>query len=213
MIDGRQLFHRPIEQVRWNSHNSNERHGASLSGMEKLYRRKTEEVDYWRKRAGWFDDDVKMMEYNNGVYDTFYQMDDDGRASMFGGVSGGANDFKALAIKVAAVVICLILCILMCRVITRRLGDSKKDRKKKKSSGSSRSRSKSRSRSRSRARKSGTDYDLLDEEEKGSKRSGSGRSSRSKSRSRRSRSRSRARSQSRSRREKSSAPPAEPILV
>mmetsp|Transcript_44421 Transcript_44421/g.107454 ORF Transcript_44421/g.107454 Transcript_44421/m.107454 type:complete len:213 (-) Transcript_44421:2373-3011(-) len=35
-------------------------------------RRRVEQVDYWKQRAGWFDDDYSMKEYNNGVYDTYY---------------------------------------------------------------------------------------------------------------------------------------------
>lgn len=214
MIDRQRLLrvaNRPLQEQ--SDHNISNNHVESR-GI-RVPRRRTEDVEYWRKRAGWFDDDIRMGEYNNGVYDTFYQIDDDGsgQGSMFGGGSGSRNELKALAIKVAAVAICLVLCILMFRIITRRLGDSKKDKKKKKSSSASRSRSKSRSRSRSRARKKGDgDYDLLNDDGEKSRRST--RSSRSKSRSRRSRSRSRARSHSRSRREKTTpAPPAAPILV
>ena len=39
--------------------------------------RRLEDIEYWRKRAGWYDDEVSMKEFNNGVYDTYYQLDDD----------------------------------------------------------------------------------------------------------------------------------------
>lgn len=177
-------------------------------------RRRVEDVEYWRKRAGWFDDDKAMKDYNNGVYDAYYQAgDDDSPGSI---VNFGENSEMAkTSLKVLSVVAALGLCILMLRAIIKRLGsDKKKDKKRSDSKGRSASKSRSgrsRSRSRSRRDKDGSNYELMDDDKSESKRS---RSSRSKSRGRRSRSRSRARSRSKSRAVKESKPEIkEAILV
>jgi hypothetical protein len=183
--------------------------------MRQQLRRRTEDVDYWRKRAGWFDDDQAMKDYNNGVYDTYYQLDDDKPRSSGGGRLGGAanSEMAKNAIKVLSVVVALGLCFLMFRVISRRLTEGKKEKKKRSSSTSRGERSKSRSRSRSRSRKG--DYDLMSDDDDGkSNRSKNSNRSRSKSRRSRSRSKSRARSHSASRKESKSSPvAAEPVLV
>jgi preprotein translocase subunit SecG len=188
----------------------------------KNVRRRTEDVDYWRKRAGWFDDDEAMKEYNSGVYDAYYQLDDDGnhhRKSSGGSSSGskalsGANaEMAKNGLKILSIIVAFGLCILMFRAIMRRLSDDGK-KEKKRSDSKSRSSSKSRSgrsRSRSRSRKA-DNYELMEEDNKSDTRSK--RSSRSKSRTRRtSRSRSRARSRSKSRRETKQPDPKEPVLV
>lgn len=159
-----------------------------------LRHRQLEEVDYWRKRAGWFDDDEAMASYNNGVYDSYYQLDDDPRkphASKEGAVARGL-------LKVLSVLVAVALVLLMFKAILRRLSNDK-EKKRSESRSGSKSRS-TRSRSRSRSRRTGGDgnYELLDDEKSDSR---SKRSSRSKSRTRRSgRSRSRSgRSRSKSR--------------
>lgn len=183
-----------------------------------LRHRRVEDVKYWRQRAGWFDDDEKMKEYNNGVYDTYYQIDDD----QGGHRSGGRrrhSDMVKTGLKVVCVLVALVLCTLMFRAIMRRVGSSKKE--KKRSDSRSRSgRSKSRSRSRSRSRKTGSDYNLMDDDgdAKSSRSKRSTRSSRSKSKSKRSSSRSRSRNRSRSKsrtdsKEEPASPAAEPVLV
>lgn len=185
------------------------------------HHRRAEDVDYWRKRAGWFDDDEAMREYNSGVYDAYYQLDDDQTKGRGGGGAGGLanSDLASNAIKALSVLVALGLCILIFRVISRRLGDGTKEKKKKRSSSRERSKSRSRSRSRSRRDRRDSGYDLMEDAETGGedgevKSSRSRRSSRSKSRSRRrSRSRSRARSSSKSRKESSSSSNVEPILV
>lgn len=187
-----------------------------LRMLRHQHHRRTEDVDYWRKRAGWFDDDETMKDYNDGVYDTYYQLDDDQRAKGGGAGRIANSDLAGHAIKALSVLVALCLCILIFRVIRRRLGDSK-DKKKKRSTSVSRSKSRSRSRSRSRKGREG-DYEIMDDtdgENKSHRSRSSRRSSRSKSRSRRSRSRSqgRARSRSKSRKEPSSITPVEPILV
>ena len=60
--------------------------------------RRAEDVDYWRKRAGWFDDDAAMRDYNDGVYDAYYQLDDDRTKKSGGGGNrnrGSSNDAAA----------------------------------------------------------------------------------------------------------------------
>merc|ERR1712238_583612 len=109
-----------------------------------------EEIDYWRKRAGWFDDDVSMREFNNGVYDVSYQIDDDGVNGTGGGSKGGVGrDGKGLAtfLKVASVLVAIAVVILLYRAISRRLSSSKSKNKKNSSNKSSKSRSDSKSRS------------------------------------------------------------------
>jgi len=170
-------------------------------------RRRAEDVDYWRKRAGWFDDDASMKEYNNGVYDTYYQIDDDGRGSQKHFSVGSSHpDSVKNAIKVLSIVVAIGLIILMYRVISRRMNDGKKEKKKRPSSDDSKSKSgRSRSRTRSRSRSRRGEYDLMEDEKSDGK---SKRSSRSKSRSKSGdRSRSRTRSRSKSRKEK------KPVMV
>lgn len=174
-------------------------------------RRRAEDVDYWRKRSGWFDDDKAMKDYNDGVYDTYYQLDDDRSHSRSGGFSGAANsDLVKNSIKVLAVVITLCLCFLMFRLINRRLGTEKKE-KKKRAPSTTRSGERSSSRTRSRSRSRRSEYDLMpdDAEIDGKSRS----SNRSRSKSGRSRSRTRTRSRSASRRDADATPQAEPVLV
>jgi hypothetical protein len=179
--------------------------------MRQQFRRRTEDVDYWRKRAGWFDDDKAMKDYNNGVYDAYYQLDDD-KPRVGSGQSriGGLNsELAKIAIKALTVLVALGLCFLMFRVISRRLDEGKKEKKKRSSSTGRSDRSKSRSRSRSRK----GEYDLMSEEED-VKSNRSRTSSRSRSKSRRSsRSRSRARSRSASRKESKPSSASEPVLV
>jgi hypothetical protein len=181
-------------------------------------RRRTEEIDYWRKRAGWFDDDVSMREFNSGVYDTYYQLDDD-KVERGGGRGGnGKRQRLGTLLKVVLALVVLGLCLFLFRAITRRIAPTKKQSKEGKSSkgrsesksrsgrsSSSRSRSgrsasgrsrSGRSRSRSRKTSSSSNYELMDDKTDTQSR----KSSRSRSRSRRSRSRSsRTRSKSKSR--------------
>lgn len=181
-------------------------------------RRRLEDIEYWRERAGWFDDDESMKEYNNGVYDAYYQGDDGaGRHSRSGGGRGrkGSHaDVVKTVLKVIIVLVAIGLCVLMFRAIMRRISSPKKEKVRSDSKSRS-SRSKSRSRSRSRSRKSGAagDYSLMEDQE--SKSSRSKRSSRSKSRTRRSRSRSRTGSRSRSRPKEAAgeSPKEAPVLV
>jgi hypothetical protein len=173
-------------------------------------RRRTEEIEYWRQRAGWFTDDESMREYNQGVYDTYYELDDNGsgqgQRSRLG--SSKQKEIAKDVLKVLAVVVALGLLVVMFRALLRRFVYSKLE--KSSSDSKSRSgRSLSRTRSRSRSRKTGGDYELMDEDGSRSKRS-----SRSKSRSRRSRSRSRQRSSSKPRSEKKrEEEPTDTVLV
>lgn len=184
---------------------------ASTSYVQQQFRRRTEDVDYWRKRAGWFDDDKAMRDYNNGVYDAYYQLDDDKPRGGGGhGRLGGLNsDWAKNSIKVLSVLVALGLCFLMFRVVSRRFTDDKKEKKKRSSSTGRSDRSKSRSRSRPRK----GEYDLMSDEDDG-KSSRSRTSSRSRSKGRKSsRSRSRARSRSASRKESKTSAASEHVLV
>lgn len=198
-----------------------EHSAAATQKRPNLRRRADEELSYWRKRAGWYDDDQSMRAFNNGVYDTYYQIDDDQVAKKTGttsknGAKGAQHPGLSMFLKVASVAVAIAILLLICRAISRR-GPSKKSAKDGKSS-KSRSDSKSRSgrsssrsrsgnsvsgrsqsgRSRSRSRKSSgaSHYELMDDKTETQSR----RSTRSRSRSRRSRSRSsRTRSKSKGR--------------
>lgn len=174
---------------------------------QKNLRRREEDVDYWRQRAGWFDDDVSMTEFNQGVYDSYYGIDDDGYAS--GGSNGSGNGGsgtsanQATFLKVAAVLVALGIAILLYRAVQRRTANNeslKKRRDKSRSRSKSRSGGSRSSRSRSRSKKSSdkksSDYALMDDGERSRK---SNRSSRSRSRSKRSKGKGRSRSRSKSR--------------
>ena len=167
-------------------------------------RRRLEDVDYWRQRAGWFDDDVTMQDYNNGVYDTYYQLGDDDHAtrrhrsgSRHGGFMRGSSGLMTF-FKIGAVILAVIFGVLLFRALNRRTASSRKSSSSKHSTTESKHRSRSSSRSRSRSRhpsSSSTNYDLMDEKSERSKRSSRSRSRsrrHSKSRSSRSRSKSRA---------------------
>jgi hypothetical protein len=183
------------------------------NNLRQQYRRRNEDVDYWRQRSGWFDDDKAMLDYNNGVYDAYYQPDGENQKGSGGGLSTNL-DVKKIVIRSLVALILLGICIFMYRLVSRRFGGSTDDSKEKRKRSSSRERSGSRSRSRSRSRKGG-DYDLMSEDEDG-KSSRSKGSHRSRSKSGRSSSRTRTRSRSTSRKESSSKPSpsaAEAILV
>lgn len=157
---------------------------------ERENQRNLEDVEYWRKRSGWFDDDASKVEYNNGIYDTYYNRDDDGSASgsrSNGNILSSESGKMSIFLKITAIVVAVLFVVLIFRATQRRSGSSR-DRSRHRSDSSRRSRSRSKSssrRSRSRSRKR-DGYDLMDDGE--SRKSGRSRSSRSRSR-RRSRSR------------------------
>lgn len=208
----------PLEHAVWG-----EQEETTMDRPNYSLRRRTEDIDYWRKRAGWFDDDQSMKDFNNGVYDTYYQIDDDQALKSGSGKSsskasaGGSGKQKGLNsfLKIASGLLALAICLLIFRAITRKVapvkkmskdGKSTKSRSESKSrsgrSSSSRSRSgrstsgrsrSGRSRSRSRKSSSASNYELMDDKTETQSR----KSTRSRSRSRRSRSRpTRARSKS-----------------
>lgn len=129
--------------------------------------RKLEDVDYWRKRAGWYDDDAKMTEYNQGVYDTYYSVTDD-QVSQGGSGSStttsffGSGDVITSSIKVFAGIVGLAIFLLLVRALRRRSSGGKKKSTRRGFGGvdpdtltrsqSSKGRSSSRARSASRAR-------------------------------------------------------------
>jgi hypothetical protein len=168
-----------------------------------------------------------MTEYNSGVYDTYYQLDDDGaRAKSATSSIAATTQGLSTFLKVGAVVVAVGIAILVYRALAGRRASSK-DRssfnKKGTADTKSRSRSKSASRSRSsrsrsRSRRPGvstaggasSNYDLMDEKSEARSR----KSSRSRSRSRKASS---GRSRSKSRSMVPALPPAvkldEKILV
>jgi len=173
-------------------------------------RRRTEDVDYWRKRAGWFDDDVSMQEFNSGVYDTYYQLDDDAairarqNASSKNKLMGAGSTGLMTFLKIGAAVLVVVFAVLLFRAVNRRSASSRKISSSSKHSTTDskhRPRSRSRSsRSRSRSRRqtsSSANYELMDEKSERSKRS-----SRSRSRSRRHSTGRKSRSRSKSRQNK-----------
>lgn len=171
-------------------------------------------MKYWRQQAGWFDDDVSMNEYNQGIYghtDDNYSYsssaaDDADYQSNTGTRRVGSNGFAAF-MKIGAIILAMVFCMLLFRAISRRASSSRKVASTSKTTGTSdtkrRTRSRSRSsRSRSRSRRhgtSGTNYELMDEKSEKSKTSSRSRSRsrrRSKSKSRRSSSKSRSKKDS-----------------
>lgn len=154
--------------------------------------RRLEDVEYWRQRAGWFNDDESMKEFNEGVTNNDATKKED---NAIDGKSRGTQMAKN-AVKVACIVVALGLSILMFRAIMRRMSANatpnvtsvKRDKKRSESKARSRSSSIRRTRSRSRSRLG--EYDLMPDDDGDTK---SKKSSRSKSSTstRRSRSRSR----------------------
>lgn len=175
--------------------------------------RELEDVDYWRKRAGWFDDDTSMKDYNTGVYSSYYSADDDkssstkaSRKSIFSSFSAPASGtlFKVGMGIFAAIVVLMVIRIIAQRSSrhkssksssrslsrSRRRGESRSRRSNSRSRSKSRTRS---SRSKSRSRRSDMsdgNYELMSDDGEKSRKSRSSRS-RSKSKSRSSRSKSR----------------------
>ena len=146
---------------------------------QKSLRRRNEEIAYWRKRAGWYDDDVSMTQFNNGVYNSYYEADDDdtsyrGRTSSTYKVNNAEGLGRTLKIGAALVAIAVAICLLFRRKSSRKKVASSKHSPGKRSSGkqsagnamkhrsSSRSRS-SRSRSRSKGPSSGDNYELMED--------------------------------------------------
>lgn len=167
--------------------------------------RKLDEVEYWRKRAGWYDDDESMSEYNNGIYNSYYSIDDDNNLSEASSESlsgeGGGINFNTDIIKtvgqVAGALLGVVLLFMLVRAISRgsarrkKGGDSgEKPRKRSGSRRRSTSRSRSKSRPRSRSKRSGNggtgddNYELMEEGKKESSRPRSRSKARSRSKSR-----------------------------
>jgi len=170
----------------WNHPHTKEYVSSPLSASRFL-----EDVEYWRHRAGWFDDDVSMKAYNTGVYSTVYGIDDDGGSHR---KSNNAFRKKDIMHTMATILGAFVAILVLVQLIKAGTATASKSRQRGRSSQSlssssdaqtghrSRSRSKPRSRSKSISRSA----------------------SRSASQSRRSSSRSRSKSRTRSR---SRAPP------
>jgi hypothetical protein len=145
-------------------------------------RRRAEDVEYWRQRAGWFNDDESMKAYNNGIYDSYYGLDDavasksSSRRSRGGkgNHSGSREDIVKNTLKILSIVVALGLSLLMFRAIMRRMNTDRKEKKssggggsgdgtgeRRRSSSDNKSRSSSVKRSRSRSRSRRGEYDLM----------------------------------------------------
>uniref|UniRef100_A0A7S2IBV1 Uncharacterized protein n=1 Tax=Helicotheca tamesis TaxID=374047 RepID=A0A7S2IBV1_9STRA len=175
VLDSPREFHASLLQI------ERERRGALRQG------RILEDVNYWRQRAGWADDDTTMQEFNQGVYDSYYAMDDVFLSSNANadGSTGKAGGIMKLA-KFVGLILGVLLVYLLVRAVRRSIsgsssGSSSGSKKSKSSSSGSGSRSTSRRRSSSRARATSLGRSR-------SKSVGRTRSSRSRSRSRRAKS-------------------------
>ena len=124
-------------------------------------------VDYWRQRAGWADDDATMKSYNQGVYNTYNYGNDS--SSSTGGSVGTAPKTKKFSLDhmgwilgFASTFIFLIMLVKCCssaptkksKSSSSKKGKGSKDKSKDKEEGRSRSRSRSRTRSGRSASKS-----------------------------------------------------------
>lgn len=171
-----------------------QRDGVSKDFNDKLLirshlRRRTEDIAFWRKRAGWYDDDQSMREYNSGVYDAYYQADDDGSYYLQSNESNGQvstnSNTAATVFKFVAFAVVTGFFAMLIRAIGRRArkeapkNADRKERRRSNSKDPSLSRSLSRSRSRSRSRCRNDAYDLMTDADDVSR---SKRSSRSKTR-------------------------------
>lgn len=166
--------------------------------------RKLEDVEYWRKRSGWYDDDESMREYNSGVYNSYYSIDDDQISGSSSSSAEGGFGIDAELLKTAGQIcgalVGIVVLVMLIRAITRGSARRKKGdaaassstrNKRGRRRSSSRTRSKSRTRSRSSRRaKEGSggatdeNYELMDDNKTPRPRSRSKARSRSKSRSR-----------------------------
>lgn len=165
--------------------------------------RRLEDVTYWRKKAGWYDDDASMKNYNSKAQNNrFFSSDDEAGNS----VAKASETLLWNAIGVVVILVSVAFMFFIARAITRKLtakskireSSGEKETEKSSSGRSHRSRtSRARSRSRSRAADESagtTEYRLMEGESDRRER----RKDRSSSRARSSRSSSR-RSQSRTR--------------
>lgn len=157
--------------------------GGSVVGVDhqhhqhrRLEDESTDDVDYWRSRAGWADDDESMKSYNQGVYNTYYMGDDGAGGSTSNNNSSAgkkALDHLGWILGLASTVIFLVMLVKCCssapsqssrkgrtssvksRDSSRSIRDKHGERRSRSRSraASGRSRSKSRTRSKSRCRK------------------------------------------------------------
>lgn len=159
-------------------------------------KRKLEDVDYWRQRSGWYDDDQSMTQYNNGVYET-YMVENDGSNSDSKSGGNGRGTVAKVFMGLGAF-LGLVILVMLAKSAIGGMSSTKEIKSDKRSSSRSRSksrscRSSSRAKSRSRRSKSkgpnDSDYDLMEDGKSRSSR----RTSRSRSKSRRGRSKSKSR--------------------
>lgn len=184
--------------------------GSKIFKFEHTASRKLDDVDYWRHRAGWFDDDVSMKQYNSGVLSSTYSTNDDythkkSRSSSSGSLSYWMKDILTALGQILGAFVALAVIIMIIRFMRRsnkrnqrskhRIRDGDGDDRSRRSKSRSRARSKSKSRKSSRT---DDDYHLMADEGRSHKSGKSSRSGRSRSKSK-SRSRSKSRSSHRHR--------------
>jgi hypothetical protein len=138
--------------------------------FHKNLRRRTDEIDYWRKKAGWYDDDVAMQQYNNGQ-----DYSGNGTSTNSGGDKNGSYNRSgssggiSMKLKFIAATISIVIAVIVFQHLSKR---SRRKKASSAASGVSRvsrvSRSTSRSRTRSRSgsrtrRPPADDYHRMDD--------------------------------------------------
>jgi hypothetical protein len=139
--------------------------------------RRLEDVAYWRKRAGWYDDDAVKSAYNSKVLSSSTNYNDD----MYSSGSSSSSKFRMkdifnTAAQIMGAFVVMGMLILFIRAMRTVPKSRKRGRESSRSRSRSRSKSKARSRSKSRSSRKLDEYQLMEEK--------SNRSSRSKSSSR-----------------------------
>ena len=118
-------------------------------------------VDYWRQRAGWADDDETMKSYNQGVYNT-YHYGNDSSSNNTGGSVGTTPKTKKFSVDhmgwilgFASTFIFLIMLVKCCSSAPTKKSKSSSSKKMKGSKDKTKDKEEGRSRSRSRSRTRG----------------------------------------------------------
>jgi hypothetical protein len=185
------------------------------STFQTTINRKLDDVDYWRHRAGWFDDDVSMVEYNNGVLSSSSSNNNDysskrsrSSSSSSFSLSFWMKDILTAIGQIVGAFVALAVIIMIIRFMRRSRKSSQRSKHRLRDGDgddrSRRSKSRSRARSKSKSRRSSSrtddDYHLMPDDGRSHKSGRSSRSGRSRSRSK-SKSRSKSRSSSHRHRE------------
>ncbi len=147
------------------------------------HRRKLDDVAYWRKQAGWYDDDESMKNYNSGTMqygdDDYTPSSTSSSSSSSGGF--GLGDTMTTMMQIGGAFVAMAIVINIIKALGKRKrktksrgyrGKNSDDRSRKSSKSNksgrssrskSRTRSSSKSRSRSKSRKGDDNYHLMDD--------------------------------------------------